>query len=185
MSLPLHLVLGDVPLPPLAGKPGDLIPSMANDAHQLFSEKQPEDRMGLPRLYLDVDGVLVEHYGNPRALQLRAGAGSFLRFAADRFEVIWCTSWFDQANLLIPALDGFPRVGFGFKTLFWTDSKANAILAREGSNRFWVWVDDEDRPHDRATLKGAHVLGNFVLVGPSKPLASISWKLKRWLISSS
>ena len=156
-------------------------PGGSSDAHQLFSDKQPEDRVGLPRLYLDVDGVLVEFYGNPRGLQLRAGAGSFMRFVADNFNVVWCTAWFDKANLLIPALAGFPVDEFSFPALVWSGDKAAAILAREGANLSWVWVDDECGSHEREKLKGALAFGNLVRATPSKPLTHVTWKLKRWL----
>lgn len=183
MSLPLRAVLGPPPEDPEPRAIGELVTSATpmNDAHQLFSEKQPEDRVGLPRLYLDVDGVLVEHYGNPAGLQLRAGAGSFVRFAADNFNVVWATAWRAEANLLIPALAGFPLPGYGFPAIVWHGCKPEAILAREGQARGWVWVDDEDRAFDREVLKRADALGNLILVGPSKPLTHVTWKLKRWL----
>jgi len=170
----------DVALPPLPEE-GGLWPDLRPDAHPLFSNVQPEDRRGMPRCYLDVDGVLVEFYGKPNALQLRAGAGSFLRFLADNFNIVWCTAWHREANLLLPALLGFPHAGYAFPAIVWSGNKASAILKREGESRFWVWVDDSDGKVERESLKGGSALGNRILVGPSKPLGHVRWKLERWL----
>lgn len=168
--------LSDLPPPP---EVGSLYPDLRKDAHQLFQRTFGVDRTGFPRLYLDVDGVLVEEYGNPKGLQLRAGAGSFLRFVTEHFEVIWCTAWKQEANLLLPALVGFPHEGFAFKALAWRGSKADAILKHEGTSRFWVWVDDESKAHDRNALKKAGVFENLILAAPSKPLSHVTWKIKQ------
>lgn len=102
-----------------------------------------------PLLFLDVDGVIGRFGSGPRArnqtvelagyvhLDVDERMASWLRALDDVFEVVWATSWFEDANGILEALG----VNLRWPVLTWTELKLPEILARARQRRF-AWVDD-------------------------------------------
>lgn len=105
---------------------------------------------GQPLLFLDVDGVIgrfgLKAEGRGRRIE-RTGylpldvderIAGWLRSLDDAFEVVWATSWFEDANGILPALG----LELRWPVLTWTQRKLPEILvwARE---RPFAWVDDD------------------------------------------
>lgn len=128
----------------------------------------------LPLLFLDVDGPLIpfggtgyrtvagpgEESGNPLLARLDPGLGS--RLLGLPCELVWATTWEDEANeTLCPRL-GLPRLPVvywpepsgdeGLDGLHW---KTRTILERAGGRPF-AWADDEITPADRAWAAAHH-----------------------------
>ena len=62
----------------------------------------------------------------------------WLRALDDAFEVVWATSWFDDANGIMPALG----LDLRWPVLTWNELKLSEIVRRAGGRRF-AWVDDD------------------------------------------
>ncbi len=112
-----------------------------------------------PLLLLDVDGVLIPYAAPeqpPGFLQytllgevvwLSPDHGALLRPLADRFQLMWATSWEHDANRLIAPIVGlpvlpvieFPRDASGRFPKFPT-------IERLVANQPLVWIDDELTP---------------------------------------
>ena len=107
-------------------------------------------RRARPLLFLDVDGVIgrfgVEAEGRGRHIE-RTGylpldvderIAGWLRSLDEAFEVVWATSWFEDANGILPALG----LELSWPVLAWTERKLPQILELAGERPF-AWVDDD------------------------------------------
>ncbi|WP_439681493.1 HAD domain-containing protein [Embleya sp. MST-111070] len=119
-----------------------------------------------PDLMLDVDGVLnpfvgetcppgyVEHLlcprnwaGSPLTVRLNPGHRALLLELANVFNLVWATSWEDEANRLIAPLLGLPSLRvikwhWGFSQPRVKTLKI-ARWAQENGERPFAWVDDQ------------------------------------------
>ncbi|MFF0449624.1 HAD domain-containing protein [Streptomyces sp. NPDC004609] len=136
----------------------------------------------LPLLFLDVDGPLIPFGAEPQqyptyatGLDLcEADANPLLtrinpehgpRLAALPCEVVWATTWMDDANECIAPLIGLPRVA----VVVWPEpSDIDEQDEREGlhwktralvewaAGRSFIWVDDEVTDTDRTWVATHH-----------------------------
>ncbi|TXS48130.1 HAD domain-containing protein [Streptomyces sp. t39] len=126
-------------------------------------------------LFLDVDGPLIPFGGDPQEYPRFRHPGADLggnpllsrldprhgaRLAALPCELVWATTWTDDANDCIAPLLGLPRLPL----LDWPDTpdrhtalhgKTRAIVAHAGGRPF-VWVDDEITTADRVWAAAHH-----------------------------
>ncbi|MFG2098575.1 HAD domain-containing protein [Streptomyces sp. NPDC048612] len=133
----------------------------------------------LPLLFLDVDGPLIPFgagaegcptYAVGRAVDAnpllgRVDPGHGARLAALPCEVVWATTWMDDANECIAPLIGLPRLA----VVVWPEpGEADVQDERDGlhwktralvewaAGRSFVWVDDEVTEADRAWVAAHH-----------------------------
>ncbi|MFF9347222.1 HAD domain-containing protein [Streptomyces sp. NPDC014734] len=136
----------------------------------------------LPLLFLDVDGPLIpfgaepQRYptrltssdlggadGNPLLTRINPGHGP--KLAALPCEVVWATTWMDDANECVAPLIGLPRSA----VVVWPEpSDVDEQDARDGlhwktralveraAGRSFVWVDDEITGTDRVWVAAHH-----------------------------
>lgn len=107
-------------------------------------------------LLLDIDGVLspdaapatpagfVEHALGEYQVRIAQQHGEWLRSLLGEFDLVWATSWEDDANRLISPLLGLPRLPF----IEFTEGRAIGTwklpcVVRFVGNRPCAWVDDE------------------------------------------
>ncbi|GAA3131493.1 HAD domain-containing protein [Kribbella aluminosa] len=112
-------------------------------------------------MFLDVDGTLLPFGGDPAARRLVAGVG--VRLAAMPCELVWATTWGEDANTGISPRLGLPRLpvvtweadpgpgdhGLG---LHW---KTRGLATWAGTRPF-VWLDDELTTLDSDWLRNYH-----------------------------
>jgi hypothetical protein len=103
-----------------------------------------------PLLFLDVDGVIgrfgVQAEGRGRRIEqtgylpldVDERIAGWLRALDDAFEIVWATSWFEDANGILPALG----LELRWPVLTWTQLKLPRILDWAGERPF-AWVDDD------------------------------------------
>jgi len=130
-------------------------------------------------LFLDVDGTLIT-FGAPQPYPLydagfappKAGAGPLLaridpalgpRLAALRCELVWATTWMDDANACVAPWLGLPQLPL----VDWPDPpddegaprglhwKTRPLVARAAGRPF-IWVDDEITDIDRTWARHHH-----------------------------
>jgi hypothetical protein len=112
---------------------------------------------GYPILFLDVDGTLLPFGGDPVVGRLVEDVG--VRLAALPCELVWATTWGEQANTDIGPRLGLPRLPVvrwesdpepedHWSGLHWKTRG----LATWAANRPFAWLDDEISPHDRDWL---------------------------------
>jgi len=131
-------------------------------------------------LFLDVDGTLLPfqpRLGDPRSPAFTADAGPSApanpllvrldprqgtRLLALGCDLVWATSWMDEANEIIS-----PRLGLPMLPIVpWTDGDEGAVIGRLhgktrdlvswAAGRAFVWVDDEITEADRTWVSGHH-----------------------------
>ncbi|MFD9969812.1 HAD domain-containing protein [Streptomyces sp. NPDC059011] len=148
----------------------------------------PTARDRRPLLFLDVDGPLLPFGAAPGAYEgggrdqrpVAAGPNPLLgrldpglgpRLAALPCELVWATTWMDDANDCVGPLLGLPRLD----VVDWPGTaeqeerdrraglhwKTRTLLDRAGGRPF-VWVDDEIGDADRAWVAAHH--GNRALL---------------------
>ncbi|MEU7940127.1 HAD domain-containing protein [Microbispora bryophytorum] len=133
------------------------------------------DRAGRPLLFLDVDGPLLPFGEDPQRAAPGASAGSRLarltsevgtRLAALPCELVWATTWEEEANAEIAPRIGLPRLPVvswpeptGHHTredqwfgLCW---KTRTLVSWAGGRPF-AWVDDEITDADRDWVSARH-----------------------------
>ncbi|GAA2277090.1 HAD domain-containing protein [Actinomadura luteofluorescens] len=132
-----------------------------------------------PLLFLDVDGPLIpfgprEHptyrpassphvEANPLLARVDPGHGP--RLTALPCELVWATTWMDDANECVAPLLGLPRLA----TVTWPDDPGaeerdqrrglhwkTRTLVAWAAGRAFAWVDDEITDRDRAFVAARH-----------------------------
>ncbi len=124
-----------------------------------------------PLLFLDVDGPLIP-FGSATGAVAPAGAGNPLLARLDPragarlmglgCDLVWATTWMEQANTVVGPRIGLPRLPVlewpepaaraGPRGLHW---KARALVEWAGARPF-IWVDDEINAVDRQWVGAAH-----------------------------
>jgi hypothetical protein len=126
-----------------------------------------------PLLFLDVDGPLIPFgsssgpphptatgRGNPLLERLDPGLGS--RLLALGSQLVWATTWMEEANEVVSPLVGLPRL----PVLEWPDPcpdkgphglhwKTGHIVEWAGGRPF-IWVDDEISAMDHLWVEASH-----------------------------
>ncbi|MEV0675290.1 HAD domain-containing protein [Actinosynnema sp. NPDC050436] len=160
----------------------------------------PEPR---PLLFLDVDGPLIPFGLPPESYPVHRGEDDSnpllgrvdpahgLRLAALRCELVWATTWMQDANECIAPIIGLPAL----PVVAWPDPsdsddqderaglhwKTRALVAWAAGRPF-AWVDDELTDTDRAWVL-AHHPGPALLqrIDPSRGLTSADYAaLHHW-----
>ncbi|MFJ4908783.1 hypothetical protein ACIQCR_27400 [Streptomyces sp. NPDC093249] len=129
-----------------------------------------------PLLFLDVDGPLIpfgERGGTPHPtyppappasvspLLARLDPARGPRLAALPYELVWATTWEDDANAWVAPRLGLPPL----PVVRWPDDGPGPgggvhgktpVLVAWAAGRPFAWVDDEIGPADRAWVDGHH-----------------------------
>lgn len=104
-----------------------------------------------PTLYLDVDGVVLPLGLGRNGDTDRLRVGPFhvdvcrdirarLRLVLDVFDVIWSTSWCEDANRDVAPILGFPELPVLPVTAHWR--KLSLVQEHAGDERPLAWIDD-------------------------------------------
>ncbi|MBO3747577.1 hypothetical protein J5X84_15985 [Streptosporangiaceae bacterium NEAU-GS5] len=150
-----------------------------------------------PVLFLDVDGPLIP-FGAPQirsGMRLPEGTNPLLDRIDTRVggwlsalpcDLVWATSWMDDANEVISPILGLPEL----PVVEWPDTDEEGplhwktrALVDWAAGRSFVWVDDEITEHDRAWVSASH-RGNALLhrVDPTLGLGSSDFTtIAAWL----
>jgi hypothetical protein len=161
---------------------------------------------GRPLLFLDVDGPLIPFgsasgrppavaahasppvsHGNPLLTRLDPGIGA--RLLALGCDLVWATTWMDEANETVAPRIGLPKL----PVPAWPNTAAEAgpsglhwktrPLVEWADGRPFIWVDDEISAMDRQWVAAGHS-GPALLhrVDPSKGLGHTDFAaLAGWL----
>jgi hypothetical protein len=158
-----------------------------------------------PLLFLDVDGPLIPFgssaghlevaatssttvdEGNPLLARLDPGIGE--RLIALGCQLVWATTWMEEANEVIAPRIGLPKL----PVLVWPDADAGGAprglhwktrpMVEWAADRPFIWVDDEISAMDRLWVDASHP-GPSLLhqVEPSKGLNGADFSaLAGWL----
>ncbi|MET9628373.1 HAD domain-containing protein [Lentzea sp. NPDC006480] len=141
----------------------------------------------LPLLFLDVDGPLLPFGdgvpGTPGLARLDPLHGPWLK--ALPCELVWATTWMDDANEHIAPLLGLPRL----PVATWVDDeprdglhwKTRGLVELAGTRPF-AWVDDEITGKDRAWVAEHHPNALLHRVDPRHGLTDADYlALDAWL----
>jgi hypothetical protein len=151
-----------------------------------------------PLLFLDVDGTLIplghaghravgDSSGNPLLARLDPRHAPLLQ--ALECELVWATSWMDDANTEISrrlGLPALPVVGLPDDTEYVVTGRVHwktQTLVSWAAGRPFVWVDDEISRADRAWVASWHQ-GDALLhrVEPARGLTEADFAaIHRWL----
>lgn len=148
---------------------------------------------GLPFLFLDVDGPLLPFgegvAGEPGLARLDPLHGPWL--AALPCELVWATTWMEDANDFLTPLLGLPKL----PVAAWPDDpeteeqdvrqglhwKTRGLVAHAGTRPF-AWVDDEITGKDRAWVAEHHPNALLHKVNPRHGLTDADYlELDSWL----
>lgn len=128
--------------------------------------KKPFEISTKPRLYLDIDGVLLANENN-----LALGAADFIKYAADHFEVYWLTTHC-MAGDSAHAIDYVQRATDEtlrpwlekFKPLAWSLKKTDAI----DFSKPFLWFDDDCYSGEKIDLHDHNVINSWIEVDLAK-----------------
>jgi hypothetical protein len=122
-----------------------------------------------PVLYLDIDGVL--QYADGNRWKPRLEAEQFLRWAVERFDCRWLTSWINP-NQAVPKELGIAVPG-GIEEVRWRQVNSGAHYPYKAAairdDEPWSWLEDDPSELDLADLKRRGKQSNLILVDPRKP----------------
>jgi hypothetical protein len=125
-----------------------------------------------PLLFLDVDGPLIPFGGSPPEYVVRRGTNPLLARINPALgplllelscELVWATTWMDDANECVGPILGLPRL----PVMTWPDShddgdariglhwKTRALTDR-AAGRSFIWIDDEIGEMDRLWISAQH-----------------------------
>ncbi|CAL9274069.1 hypothetical protein SUDANB5_02537 [Streptomyces sp. SudanB5_2050] len=158
-----------------------------------------------PLLFLDVDGPLIPFgssadqeeiaaapsttvdQGNPLLARLDPGIGA--RLTALHCQLVWATTWMEEANEVVAPRIGLPKL----PVLDWPDADAEGTprglhwktrpMVEWAAGRPFIWVDDEISAMDRLWVDASHP-GPSLLhqVEPAKGLNDTDFRvLAGWL----
>ncbi|MFH9436030.1 HAD domain-containing protein [Streptomyces rochei] len=158
-----------------------------------------------PLLFLDVDGPLIPFgsstdqeeiaaapsttvdQGNPLLARLVPGIGA--RLTALHCQLVWATTWMEEANEVVAPRIGLPKL----PVLDWPDADAEGTsrglhwktrpMIEWATGRPFIWVDDEISAMDRLWVDASHP-GPSLLhqVEPAKGLSDTDFRvLAGWL----
>ncbi|WP_406167971.1 HAD domain-containing protein [Streptomyces canus] len=145
---PLLYLDVDGPLNPYAAKP----------------ERRPE---GYTTHRMKPEGWLAQHPGlppsrvRPLRVWLNPSHGQSLVKLTDRYDLVWATTWRNEANTFIAPVLGLPPLPFvdwpttltpGPNGTFWKTRH----LVNHAEGRPFVWLDDELDDNDREFVAGHH-----------------------------
>jgi hypothetical protein len=118
---------------------------------------------GNPIVFLDVDGTLLPLGDDPEGRQLVAGVG--VRLTALSCELVWATTWGEQANAEIAPRLGLPRL----PVVAWESAAEHEPedrwyglhwktrgLVDWSAGRPFAWLDDEITDADREWVQTQH-----------------------------
>ncbi|MEV7520077.1 HAD domain-containing protein [Streptomyces sp. NPDC091371] len=159
------------------------------------------DSAARPLLYLDVDGPLIPFgagpypqgdAANPLLARVDPALGPLL--AALPCELVWATTWMDEANECLAPRLGLPELPL----VEWPEPSPEderggpgrphwktSVLVGHAAGRPFVWVDDEITDADRAWV-AAHHPGRALLfrVDPGRGLSAADvGALRAWLLT--
>ncbi len=122
--------------------------------------------MTKPRLFIDVDGVILARYGKDGFFQMRPYVGDFLRFAVKNFHPFWLTCHGPLSTDSIASLNSMGGNQIGYAE--WRHDamdKVGGVIANGGLSGEWFTVEDE-YPLREATafLKGHGLLHRWIIV---------------------
>ncbi|MFJ7205438.1 HAD domain-containing protein [Streptomyces sp. NPDC098789] len=146
---PLLLIDVDGPLNPYAAKP----------------QRRPE---GYTTHRMRPTGWSLTERAKPLRVWLHPGHGARLRALAGAYELVWATTWKDEANDWIGPHLGLPRLPFidwpqmhgrAPSGTFW---KTQYVLEYAGDRPF-AWVDDDITPTDREYVDQRHPARSLLL----------------------
>ncbi|MFD9572515.1 HAD domain-containing protein [Streptomyces sp. NPDC059982] len=139
---PLLLIDVDGPLNPYAAQP----------------ERRPE---GYTTHRMTPRAWTAAGHGKPLRVWLHPGHGAELLTLADAYELVWATTWKDEANDWIGPVLGLPRLPFidwpqmhgrAPRGTFW---KTQYVLEYAAGREF-AWIDDDITPADREYVDRLH-----------------------------
>ncbi|MFI5982863.1 HAD domain-containing protein [Streptomyces sp. NPDC051555] len=146
---PLLLIDVDGPLNPYAAKP----------------RRRPE---GYTTHRMRPTGWSLAEHAKPLRVWLHPGHGARLRALAGAYELVWATTWKDEANDWIGPHLGLPRLPFidwpqmhgrAPRGTFW---KTQYVVEYAGERPF-AWVDDDITPMDREYVDQRHPARSLLL----------------------
>ncbi len=119
-----------------------------------------------PRLYLDIDGVLLANEEN-----LAIGASEFIKYAVDNFEVYWLTTHCMDGTTahaieyVLRATDDDLRPYLEkFKPVTWGLAKTEAI----DFNTPFLWFDDDCYSGERLALNEHNAFNSWIEIDLAK-----------------
>lgn len=157
--------------------------------------------MTKPLLLIDVDGPLNPYASSNRSLArgkeftcyklngfkvwLTRWHGQELNTLADRFELVWCTTWEHDANMLIGPKIGLPKLPViefegqlpatpPVPGLFWKTT----VVLQYCKGRPFAWIDDDFRDIDNDYVAEQHDQAALLLhINPEKGLTDPDFKM--------
>lgn len=151
-----------------------------------------------PLLFLDVDGPLIP-FGSPTVAAVPVDTGNPLlarldprvgaRLMALGCDLVWATTWMEEANTVVAPRIGLPRL----PVLEWPDADTGGTprglhwktrpVVEWAAGRPFIWVDDEISAMDRLWVDASHPAPSLLhRVEPAEGLDGTDFRvLAEWL----